>query len=123
MFYLRPCGFYTDRQGNKYEYTQTQRSEDLVSLEHSIAQYKKKLEAGFAEEHARGMLPFDFRQHFVVTFNLRSLMHFLDLRAKLDAQWEIQQMCELMMPHFEEWIPSIYHWYKETRWAKARLAP
>ena len=123
LFYLRPCGFYTDRQGNKYEYTTIHRGQDLVAIEHAIARYKDALEKGFAEEHARGLLPFDFRQHFVVTFNLRSLMHFLDLRAKLDAQWEIQQMCELMMPHFEEWIPSIYHWYKETRWAKARLAP
>ena len=44
------------------------------------------LDAGFAEEHARGILPFDYRQHFVVSFSLRAFLHFLDLRAKLDAQ-------------------------------------
>jgi len=76
-----------------------------------------------SEEHARGMLPFDYRQHFVVTFNMRSLMHFLDLRAKKDAQLEIQQLCELMMPHFLEWSPAIARWYQFTRLGKGRLAP
>jgi len=68
-------------------------------------------------------LPFDYRQHFVVTFNLRSLMHFLDLRGKADAQIEIHQMCQLMMPHFAEWIPPVHDWYTKNRWGKARLAP
>jgi thymidylate synthase (FAD) len=56
-------------------------------------------------------------------FNVRSLMHFLDLRAKLDAQLEIQALCELMMVEFEKWTPAIAAYYKEKRWGKARLAP
>jgi thymidylate synthase (FAD) len=76
-----------------------------------------------AEEQARGILPFDYRQHFVVSFSLRAFLHFLDLRAKLDAQQEIRQLCELMFPHLESWAPQIAVWYKATRYGKARLAP
>ena len=123
VFYLRPVGEYTDRQGKKYSYTTKLRAEDVERCYDAAEAYVCKLELGFAEEHARGLLPFDFRQHFVVSFSLRALMHFLDLRAKLDAQWEIQQLCELMWPHFQEWAPEIASWYEKSRWGKARLAP
>lgn len=36
---------------------------------------------------------------------------------------EIQQLCELMMPHFLKWSPEIAGWYQETRLGKGRLAP
>lgn len=123
VFYLRPIGTYTDRSGKKYSYTEQQRLEDITECSRAARRYAKHLEEGMSEEHARGMLPFDYRQHFVVTFNLRSLMHFLDLRAKKDAQLEIQQLCELMMPHFLKWSPEIAGWYQETRLGKGRLAP
>jgi thymidylate synthase (FAD) len=50
-------------------------------------------------------------------------MHFLDLRAKLDAQLEIQALCELLMVEFQKWTPEIAGWYKVNRWGKARLSP
>ena len=123
VFYLRPLGHYSDRQGKKYEYTQDQRKEDLHICKVAAERYRNLIKAGYAEEHARGILPFDYRQHFVVSFNTRSFMHFLDLRAKLDAQLEIRQLCDLMWPHFEAWVPQIAAWYHENRWQKARLAP
>ncbi|MEO1764985.1 MAG: thymidylate synthase (FAD), partial [Cyanobacteria bacterium J06629_18] len=42
---------------------------------------------------------------------------------KKDAQLEIQKLCELMLIHFENWVPAIAEWYKSHRLAKARLAP
>lgn len=123
VFYLRPVGDYSDRQGKKYHYSIEQRAIDRALCRSFAERYRGLLAAGYAEEHARGLLPFDFRQHFVVSFSLRALMHFLDLRAKADAQWEIQQLCELMWPHFQEWAPEIASWYRDHRWGKARLAP
>jgi len=123
VFYIRSVGEYRDRQGKKYSYSSEFRAKDIESCYAAAEAYAAKLELGFSEEHARGILPFDFRQHFVVSFSLRALMHFLDLRAKLDAQWEIQQLCELMWPHFEAWTPEIASWYRDHRWGKARLAP
>ena len=123
VFYFRPIGTYRDRQGKQYEYTQRQRLNDLRSAAANAIDYRMKILAGFSEEHARGSLFFDFRQHFVVSFNARSLMHFLDLRSKKDAQMEIQAMCDLMWPHFQNWMPEVVGWYETNRLGRARLAP
>lgn len=122
--YLRPVGKYSDRSGKHYEYSQGGREDDLIELARSIIPYSRKiLASGYSEEHARGMLPFDYRQHFVVSFNLRSFLHFCDLRNKKDAQLEIQKLCELMWADFEDWAPAIAGWYKRQRLGKGRLAP
>ena len=123
VFYLRPVGTYSDRQGKKYAYTDDLRKQDLELCQQAAARYRDLLQAGFAEEHARGILPFDYRQHFVVSFSLRAFLHFMDLRAKLDAQQEIRELCDLMWPHLQSWAPEFAAWYEKTRLHKARLAP
>jgi len=121
--YLRPVGTYNDRQGKRYDYTAVERADDLNWALLSAIRYAKSLQDGYSEEHARGGLPFDVRQSWVMSANVRSLMHMFDLRSKADAQLECQQLCELLWPHFEEWVPAIAEWYKENRLGKARLAP
>ena len=123
LFYVRPVGEYTDRSGKRYEFCEEVRNTYMDRLRLTARDYQDAIQAGHSEEHARGLLGFDFRQHFVVSFNMRSLMHFLDLRAKADAQLEIRHLCELMFTRFEEWSPEIAAWYKENRWSKARLSP
>jgi thymidylate synthase (FAD) len=123
VFYLRPVGTYSDRQGHKYDYTAQLRKQEIERCYDAAESYAAKLEQGCSEEHARGILPFDIRQHFVVSFNLRALLHFLDLRARADAQLEIQQLCELMVPHLRSWAPEIAGWYEAKRLGKGRLAP
>jgi thymidylate synthase (FAD) len=123
VFYLRPVGSYSDRQGKKYAYTVDERAKDLALCSAAAERYAELLNAGFAEEHARGILPFDYRQHFVVSFSLRAFLHFLDLRAKLDAQQEIRELCDLLWPHLVAWAPQFAEWYEKSRLHKARLAP
>ena len=123
IFYLRPVDYYTDREGKKYYYSPEQREKDLEWCREAAKRYKIDFDGGMSEEHARGKLPFDYRQHFVVSFNLRSFLHFADLRNKKNAQLEIQKLCEMMWPHFENWAPDIAKWYTATRLGKARLAP
>lgn len=122
-FYLRPVSYYADRQGKKYHYDNDMRYRHITKVAEAILDYSDDIERGMSEEHARGLIPFDIRQHFVVSFSLRSLLHFLDLRAKKDAQLEIQQLCELMLPHLKSWCPEIADWYIQNRWGKARLSP
>ena len=122
-FYLRPVGEYSDRKGKKYYYSAEQREKDLQWCLEASIKYKLDLEFGMSEEHARGKIPFDYRQHFVVSFNCRSLLHFLDLRLKKNAQLEIQKLCELMWPHVQDWVPNIAEWYEKNRLGKAKLAP
>jgi len=123
VFFLRPVGEYSDRQGKKYAYTARQRLKDLGVCYDAAVRYSNLIKNGFAEEHARSILPFDYRQHFVVTFNLRSLMHFLDLRAKADAQAEIHALCDMLVPHFKLWAPEVCDWYTKNRLGRAKLAP
>ena len=123
VFYLRPVGDYSDRQGKKYSYCKDRRGVDLALCRAAAERYWELVTSGFSEEHARGILPFDYRQHFVVSFTLRALLHFLDLRAKLDAQQEIRWLCELIWPHLQEWAPEIAAWYEKSRLHRARLAP
>ena len=123
VFYLRPIGFYADRKGAKYEYSNDDRIIDLARCYDAAAHYAHQIRQGKSEEHARSMIPFDIRQHFIVSFSMRALMHFLDLRSKFDAQWEIQQVCDLMWPHFQLWAPEIAAWYEKSRLHRARLAP
>lgn len=123
VFYLRPVGDYSDRQGKKYTYSPEQRAIDLQLCRAAAERYRALLDAGYAEEHARGILPFDYRQHFVVSFSLRAMLHFLDLRAKLDAQQEIRELCDLLWPHLQAWTPQFADWYEKSRLHRARLAP
>ena len=123
VFYLRPLGAYTDRQGKRYDYTTEQRQQDLDWCLTACQRYADRIQQGFSEEHARGLIPFDVRQHWVMSANVRSLMHLLDLRWKLDAQLEAQQLCETIWPHFQAWVPAIADWYETNRLKKARLSP
>lgn len=123
VFYLRPVGTYTDRSGKKYEYTLSQRNTDLGLCLNAAQRYAQLMDLGYSEEHARGILPFDYRQHFVISFNLRSVLHFMDLRSKRDAQDEIRALCDHIWPHVREWAPEISAWYETNRMGKARLAP
>ena len=123
VFYSRPIGNYSNRQGNTFEWTADDRAEELEEFLFSAKRYVEKLDAGMAEEHAREALPFGFRQHFVVSFSLRAILHFMDLRSKADAQDEIRAMCSLMWPHVEEWAPELAAWYAKERLGKALLSP
>lgn len=114
VFYLRPVGSYPDRKGAKSPYSEQERNEDLEWCYQAAMHYKKAIENGRSEEHARGVIPFDIRQHFVLSLNARSLIHVLNMRYKKDAQLECQQLCELIIPHFQEWMPEITNWYLEN---------
>ena len=123
VFYFRPLGEYRDRQGKRYQYEEYQRREDLGMALDMAELYHRRINLGFSEEHARGNIAFDVRQHWVMSANVRSLMHLLDLRWKADAQLECQQLCDLIWPHFQAWVPEIAEWYESNRKGKARLAP
>lgn len=123
VIYFRPEGEYTNRNGHKYYYDDVLRMEDILDAAQALIRYAVKLEHGMSPEHARGLLPFDVRQHWVMSLNARSLMHLLDLRWKKDAQLECQWLCDLIGLHFEEWVPEVAAWYMNNRAQKGRLAP
>jgi len=123
VFYLRPVGEYCDRQGKKYTYTAGQRAEDLGVCRDAALRYADRMAGGMAEEHARGVIPFDVRQHWVMSGNARAIMHLLDIRGKFDVQPETRVMTEMMFEKFQPWMPEVAEWYEKARWRKGVLAP
>jgi len=123
VFYVRPPGFYTNRKGKKYDWTEEDYQNELIWIVEGCKRYAIKYEKGMCEEHIRDYLVQAIRQNFVVSFNLRSVLHLLDLRAKMDAQLEIQALCEQLSPHVEKWAPNVWEYYAEKRLRKAKLAP
>ncbi|HEY9643497.1 MAG TPA: FAD-dependent thymidylate synthase, partial [Coleofasciculaceae cyanobacterium] len=123
VFYLRPIGTYSDRQSKRYEYGSDHREWHKTKCIRAAQDYHIDIKSGLSEEHARDLIPFGIRQHWVLSLNLRSLMHILLIRGKRDAQLECQQLCELMLPHFQAWCPQVYEWFEKNLWLKGRLAP
>ena len=123
VFYVRPPGFYTNRQGKKYDWTQEDYEDELNFILEGCKRYAIKYNKGMCEEHIRDYLAQAIRQNFVVSFNLRSILHFMDLRAKMDAQLEIQALCEQFIPHVERWAPHVWKYYEEKRLHRAKLSP
>ncbi|MCM1983861.1 FAD-dependent thymidylate synthase [Lyngbya confervoides] len=123
VFYLRPVGDYSDREGKKYHYSPDQREQDLAWCMEGCKRYAQRIHEGLAEEHARGLVPFDIRQHWVMSGNARSILHLLDIRGKFDVQMETRIMTEMMLTHFKAWMPQVAEWYEQHRWRKGTLAP
>lgn len=123
VFYIRPPGYYTNRKGKKYDWTQSDYDDEIYHTIQACERYAAKYSQGACEEHIRDYLPQGIRQDYVFSGNLRSVLHFLDLRSKLDAQLEIQALCEQMCPIIQEWAPEVWDYYETKRLHRAKLSP
>lgn len=123
VFYTRPPGVYRDRQGASYEWTEKQ-VEWMRLLQLNASQdYLELRSEGVSEEQARYVLPTSYFQNVCLTGNARSWLHWLDIRLKADAQFEIRQAMDLAEGCFRDWMPEIHEWWSHHRRGKALLAP
>lgn len=88
-----------------------------------VLNYAARVNSGCLPEQARGLLPFNLRQHAVMSGNLRALWHTLDLRLKADTQPECRQVAEAVVNQLRLWVPQLQEWYDTNRASKARLSP
>lgn len=123
VFYVRPPGKYRDRQGDPYDWSEDDAEEHLAIALSSAMDYSRMREKGISEEHARCVLITSYLQNGIVTGNIRSWFHLLDMRLKGDAQTEMRWLMELVAREIQRWVPEIYGWYHAHRQGKARLAP
>jgi thymidylate synthase (FAD) len=121
-----PLEFYTprywryqdtqNRQGSVGRFDDKQLLDEYTkTLNITRETYERMLENGVAREQARGILPVCTYTEFIYTCNLLSLSHFLKLRIKEDAQYEIRQyakgLLKLALPHFPA---SLEAWKKKN---------
>jgi thymidylate synthase (FAD) len=70
--------------------------------------YNEMTDKGIKAEDARYLQPQSLQTKIVVTMNARALLHFFELRCCKRAQWEIQQMANLMLREVRKVAPIIF---------------
>jgi thymidylate synthase (FAD) len=81
--------------------------------EHCKAAYEELVDAGVPKEDARMLLPIGTQVNLTFSMNARAVMHFLDMRLKADAQWEIRELSRRVLDHCQEWMPYTFEQYAE----------
>ena len=93
-------------------------------LKSSLREYRGLIEFGIPKDEARYVLPLATRVNMVMSGNLRSMLHFLDLRLSADVQNETIEYAELVAQELEEWCPIVTDYYMENMNPREnRLAP
>lgn len=70
--------------------------------------YNAAIKRGVQPEDARYALPNACSTQLIMTFNIRSLLNFFELRCCNRAQWEIRQMADMMLDMCKEVAPNIF---------------
>ncbi len=94
------------------------REEYEKAMASSFDSYKKLIAMGLAKEQARMVMPAGFMTTFIASCNLRSFIHWYDLRSHEGAQYEIQEFAKaaiaLIEPHFPHSIATFKEISKEN---------
>ena len=124
VYYIRPAGFYTDRQGKKYYWSEDQREEDREFCLVLSRRYAQRYSEGLSEEHCRQINSiYGLRQNWTVSGSARFFMHLFEMRSTLDVQLETQKFVALAYPHALNWMPEVFGHHLATRMYKNKLAP
>lgn len=100
-FYTPTHWRYQDSNNKQGSYGQFH-SQDVTqvyqnAIDTAVQAYEYMLEAGVAREQARAILPMATYTQYIFTCNLLSLLHFINLRIRSDAQFEIRQYAQAML--------------------------
>ena len=123
VFYIRPQGIYESRDKKGYVWDERRHLDARYRMEVDAGDYADDLEHGIAPEHARHYIGGCLLQNAVVSGNLRSWLHLLEVRGKCNAQIECQAIADLIHLELLRWAPDVVGWWGTYRKTKAVLAP
>ena len=90
----------------------------ITARKKEAEEYKHYRENGIPKEDARFCLPNACKTVITWSFNLSSIIWFLEMRMSKEAQWEIrllaEKIYELIMT-IPEWAEFLKHWKQGTR--------
>lgn len=118
VLFFSPVGTYQDRKGNRYEYTEELRQNDINRANWACVVFKHKVENGAPYELAREGFPYEFRQDFGFAGTLRSVFHMLFYRSKKDAEEWCQVLAHLTMNELDSYCPELAGWFREKYFIK-----
>ncbi len=87
----------------------------IEAYECTYKMYQALLKKGVCREQARGVLPLATYTQYQWTCNLRSFLHFIELRDHSGAQWEIQQYAKAMLKLVKPIFPCTIQAWEELR--------
>ncbi len=123
LFYFLPEGVErsTTRDGRAVVENQ---ADVLMMFESTRQNYIDLVNRGVPKERARDVLGSGYVQNFVMTANLRAIMHLFSMRTPKDAQLECQLFCEDLYQLLikEDWATDLLKWYRTKYWGKSKLA-
>lgn len=102
----------SNRQASAEEFDSPSLKLDMLTAYNATTTiYHKLISGGVAKEIARSVLPVGMYSVMIASCNLRSLLHFLKLRLRDNAQWEIRQYAKALLKLAEPIFPdSIGNW-------------
>jgi thymidylate synthase (FAD) len=78
------------------------------AMEGAWGSYAELISLGIPKEDARYVLPNACTTELVISANFREWMHILKERLASDAQWEIREMCRLILESLNQIAPSVF---------------
>lgn len=88
---------------------------EMLSVYHDLyVSYKYLLNRGVCREQARSVLPMGTYTRFRWTCSLHAVLHFLSLRDKPSAQWEIQQYANAIRELLKNYFPNVMEVYNNV---------
>lgn len=88
----------------------------LDAIKYAEKAYKEMLASGVLAEDARFVLPNATATNIVMSMNCRELLHFIENRCCLRAQWEIQKLALNVRRELADELPEVF----SNVWAKCR---
>jgi len=101
---------------NKGQYSAMPASSAMkLHNQNSMLLYERLVESGVCREQARGVLPQNMYTEYYGTVNLNNLLKFIDLRAHMGAQWEIQKVAQACLEIATDLYPQTVGAYRKIR--------
>jgi thymidylate synthase (FAD) len=124
VFWVRPEGVYSDRHSPSYTWDSEQIDQAYRGYYRAAGEYASLVSRGMPYEMARDLcIPYGIRQDFVMSMNLRTVFHIMEMRGTKDAEFECQLFSELLGRCIKAWVPEIYQWWEGKRKGKNQNAP
>ncbi len=115
LFYCRPVGEYRNRDGSVINWTENDRYDWYWMLASYMYSLVKQYGGDLSHEMFRDGLPAGYRQNFVMSGNLRAMLHLVSIRGKADAQLECQQAIQMMTPILQDWCPEVVNFFLKSK--------
>jgi thymidylate synthase (FAD) len=104
----------TSKRSDKLSFTETPNPAINKSLEVIMDLVQGHIQAGHSNDDISMLLPQAYNYSFIMTMNIQSLQHFLELRTKRDAHYDIRKLANALFEQIPEDHSYLFKHYLST---------